>query len=216
MAEHRAEGMALVRGSKTERAAEAVAQGYNLTQAAEAAGISYGTMLAYAREQSFQDRVSELRRQSAERTGLTLDAWAKELREMLALDPGELFNEEMQLRSLRELTPAQRRMISEVNPNMVNGVQFGYKIKFYSRKDLMEMWAKHCGAYEADNRQRRQVAVIVGEGGQVLIDGRAPSELSDDALAEALAQMAVDAEYSADAEYEEAEPVDAGETDTTP
>ncbi len=109
-----------------------------------------------------QARLTELREQVQEATGITAERVLKELEHMAFSNIQELFDGHS-LKEISELPENVARSIAEINVHRLKAddsdgksqnVAEIVKLKQYSKLDAIEKIAKHLGLYEKDNKQR--------------------------------------------------------------
>ena len=144
----------------------------NATQAAIRSGYSKKT----AKEQAYglltklhiQQRVTELNRKRQEATGITAEKVLREAARIAFADVGEAFNDDGSLKLIHEIPKDIRRAMSSLE--VVENWEYNEegekeisgelkKVKFWSKDKQIENLFKHCGLFEKDNEQSRDLTV---------------------------------------------------------
>ena len=108
-------------------------------------------------------RISELQEAIKKRNDVTVDQIVKELTTIAFFDPAELFDENGNFKSVKDMPENVRRAISEVKVEEIvinkeaSRVKTTYKL--HSKNDSIEKLAKHIGFYQKDNEQKGKSAM---------------------------------------------------------
>lgn len=138
----------------------------NGTQAAIRAGYSEKTARQIASEYlskpNIQEKISLLKKELSEKTGVTAQMVINELAKVAFLDPRDLFSVDNALLNVRQLDDKSAGAISSIEVYEEYGVvdderqPIGQtkKIKFWDKVSALEKLGKHLGIFEKDNTQR--------------------------------------------------------------
>ena len=94
-----------------------------------------------------------------------VDEVVSEIADIIRFDPGELFDESGNVKSIFQMSETARKMITAIDIDEIwlgrgkDREQIGVtkKLKFISKLDAIEKAMKHLGAYKEDNNQKRAV-----------------------------------------------------------
>lgn len=107
-------------------------------------------------------RVEELQKAAQKRNELSIDRIIQELMHISFFDPADLFDENNNLKEIKDLPESVRRAIAEVKvEELVLNKEVSKKkttVKMYSKLDSIEKFAKHLGFYLKDNEQKGKSA----------------------------------------------------------
>lgn len=107
-------------------------------------------------------RIKQLQEEAEKRNEVTIDRILKELKLISFLDPRQLFDENGDLKDVKDLPEDVARAIAEVKVEEVvmNKMSKRVKttVKMYSKLDAIEKIAKHLGFYQKDNEQQGKSA----------------------------------------------------------
>lgn len=117
-------------------------------------------------------RIEELQEQIKERNKIKIDDVLSVLTDMIKFDISELYDENDNLKSIKDIPKAHRQMISSIKTfEEFHGVGvtrelIGYtkEVKTLNKLDVIEKFMKHLGAYEKDNHQKKtEISINLSE-----------------------------------------------------
>jgi len=130
----------------------------NGTQAAIRAGYSEKTANKEAcqlmAKLHIQERILLLKEKAAKRNQVTFDDLIHDLDEMRKADLKDLYDEDGNLKEIKDLPDSVTRIIQELSIIEAGPLKSTTKYKLYSKLEAIEKLAKHLGFYERDNVQK--------------------------------------------------------------
>lgn len=104
-------------------------------------------------------RIKELQAEAYERNKATIDELVNTLSNMVRFDIADLYDDNSNLLSVKEMPLIARQMISELSSDQIRmgGESIGEtkKVKTIAKLDAVEKLMKHLGGYEKDNKQKK-------------------------------------------------------------
>jgi len=104
-------------------------------------------------------RIQELQKEAYDRNKATVDELVHVLAGMVRFDPAELYDDEGNILSIKDMPLIARQMLTEfqVDEIKISGSVIGHtkKIKTIAKLDAVEKLMKHLGGYEKDNFQKK-------------------------------------------------------------
>lgn len=101
-----------------------------------------------------QEYIKELQSKISKRNEITIDDLIQDLNEIRKADLKALYDDNGQLRDIKDLPPELRHAIQELNIFSVGELKTVTKYKLYSKLEAIEKLARHLGFYEEDNKQK--------------------------------------------------------------
>lgn len=150
--------------AKQQRFVEEYLVDFNGTRAAEKAGYSLKTAYhmgsANLKKPKVQRAIARRKHVLSQRAEFNLERWLQTNIVLASHDPRALIDPDTGgLKPAHQWDDASAAAISslDVKETIQDGVTTGYvsKVRFWSKNNALEQIAKHYGAYEADNAQRR-------------------------------------------------------------
>lgn len=113
-------------------------------------------------------RIEELQKEVAERNKITIDELVKDLAGMVRFDIAQMYNADGTLKSIHEMSPQARAMITEIDTfeeysgtgNKRKLVGHTKSLKIIKKLDAVEKLMKHLGGYKKDNEQKKPEILI--------------------------------------------------------
>jgi len=109
-------------------------------------------------------RIEQEQKATFDRNKATIDEVLSIMADSLRVDPAEMINEDGSLKKISQMPKSARMAIAaiEVNELRIGGESVGEikKVKLNSRTQVMDMFMKHLGGYEKDNKQQQSNITI--------------------------------------------------------
>lgn len=151
-----------------------IANGHNATAAAIAAGFSPKSAGSQGHDLLKKPEVAEAIKQRTiglvKKYELTTDMVVKSLVQELTFDPAQLYDEDGQLRAVKDLPEDARMALVSVEAEQHGSPQapvYTRKIKWAAKHQAREQAMKHLGMFERDNEQRNPLAGLVDDPSEV-------------------------------------------------
>ena len=121
-----------------------------------------------AKHPEITQRIAELRDRAEKAADVALDRWMREQARIAFANPLELYNDDGSLKPLSEMSADARAMIASIEiESRVDGTGGDAesvtikKVKLHSKSAALDSIGRALGAYEKDNRQRRDIIPVV-------------------------------------------------------
>lgn len=156
--------------AKRKRFCEEYIKDLNGTDAAIRAGYKQKSARCQASQilalKDCQEYIQKLQSNIAKRNEITIDDLIQDLNEIRKADLKAIYNENGQLKDIKDLPPELSRTIQELNIFSIGDLKTVTKYKLYSKLEAIEKLARHLGFYEEDNKQKTptifQIEIVKG------------------------------------------------------
>lgn len=107
-------------------------------------------------------RIEQLQKEIRERNKIKIDDVLSVLTDMIKFDISELYDENDNLKSIKDIPKEHRQMIASIKSfeDSQGGGSFK-EIKTLNKLDVIEKFMKHLGGYEKDNSQKNVSQVTI-------------------------------------------------------
>lgn len=109
-------------------------------------------------------RIQQLQKEMFERNKATIDEVISIMSDNLRFDPVEMINDDGSIKKIKDMPKNIRMVLAgiDVDEIIVKGKVIGEtkKIRFNSRTQIIDMFMKHLGGYEKDNKQQQDNITI--------------------------------------------------------
>ena len=147
---------------KQEAFSQEYVKDYNGSAAAIRAGYSEASAASIASENlikpNINSRIQELRKEIYSRNKITVDEIIYQLGQIVRADPGEVFDDDGNLKDLSAMSDRARRSIKSINISTFKYIDGSEsekrKIELYDKLSSIDKLLKHLGGYEKDNTQK--------------------------------------------------------------
>ena len=109
-------------------------------------------------------RIAQEQKATFDRNKATIDEVLSIMADNLRIDPAPLFNDDGSMKNIKDIPKKARMALADIE---TNELRFGKevvgeikKVKFNSRTQIMDMFMKHLGGYEKDNKQQQDNITI--------------------------------------------------------
>lgn len=117
------------------------------------------------KESEVTARIEELQSEIRERNKIKIDDVLSILTDMIKFDISELYDENDNLKSIKDIPKEHRQMISSLKTDHIYGgkeiIGETKEIKTLNKLDVIEKFMKHLGGYKEDNSQKNTSQVTI-------------------------------------------------------
>ncbi len=155
---------------KQKRFCEEYLTDLNATQAAIRSGYSKKTAAVIGQEnltkpniQEYLSELNEIRKQDAEKKGITPERVLEELAKIAFLNPKQVFDEHDNIKSIQEIDSDTASAIAQVDINVMKSGDTIKRIKFIDKKGALELLGKHFAMFTDNQKVEHEHSVIIDD-----------------------------------------------------